>query len=211
MRINSRQLLLETGPFCCVGLSDFACMCSACNCSTILWAAVWATFGLGLWLIQLISLLPFTRLDNSFSCSYFHGQTSWSACSMSCTLWENITPFFHSPRFFSCPTASKISPTSGIPPLSLLSLWLSTRPYMHFLVQHFYAWSSASSSCLVILVSLSASKPSVSSAGYTFRPHRIMFVLLVEHTSWGVRNYSQISFNIHEDCFKHFIGKMWPR
>ena len=99
---------------------------------------------------------PLMRLDNSFSCSYFHGQTSWSGCSMLCALCKNITPFFHSPRFFSCPTASKISPTSGIPPLSLLSLWLSIRPYMHFLVQHFYAWSSASSSCLVILVSLSA-------------------------------------------------------
>ena len=115
---------------------------------------------------------------------------SLSGHSMVCPLCNNVTPLttlslpsircttfpvFHSPRFSSSPTISTISPTLGVLLISLLSRWLSIRPCTYSLFQHFHAWALASSNRLVILVSFSASEPSVSSTGYASRPHRIVF------------------------------------
>ena len=84
-------------------------------------------------------------------------------------------PFFHSPRFFSSPTISTISPTLGVLPLSLLSRWLSIRLCTYSLFQRFHAWALASSNRLVILISFSASKPSLSSTRYASLPYKIVF------------------------------------
>lgn len=109
-------------------------------------------------------------LHNSFYPLISRGQTSWSGRSVVCPLCDNVTPlttssfrsircttfpFFYSPRFFSSPAISITSPTLGVPPLSLLSLWLSIKPHSYSLFQRFHSWALASSNRLVILVSFS--------------------------------------------------------
>lgn len=113
---------------------------------------------------------PLLMLHNSFYPLISRGQTSWSGCSVVCPLCDNVTPlttssfrsircttfpFFYSPRFFSSPAISITSPTLGVPPLSLLSLWLSIKPHSYSLFQCFHSWALASSNRLVILVSFS--------------------------------------------------------